>query len=145
MIEAVLSHTGPLGLITNPRRSPDAEACRAWLVDLVKADITIFNPEIADYELRRELTRNRKATGLHRMDRMAVEYQYLPVTTEAWRQGQPPASDRELDGDVILAAQAATLPLLTDRVVVATGNAGHIARFTAAKSWQDVSPPPSSD
>ncbi len=149
MIEAVLLDTGPLGLITNPRRSPDAEACRAWLADLVAADIQVFIPEIVDYELRRELTRTRKMTGLARLNRMAEEYQYLPVTTEAWRQaalfwaqarqqGQPTAGNRELDGDVILAAQAITLPLPADQVVVATGNAGHLGRFVTAKAWLDI-------
>jgi len=90
-----------------------------------------------------------KRRALARLNAMAVKYDYLPVTTEAWRQaaqfwaqarqqGQPTAGDRELDGDVILAAQAVTLALPAGEVVVATANAGHIGRFTVAKAWQDV-------
>ncbi len=145
----MLLDTGPLGLITNPKRSTEAASCRTWLVGLVAADIKVFVPEIADYELRRELTRTHKTAGLVRLERLAAEYDYLPVTTPAWRlasqlwaqarqRGQPTADPKELDGDVILAAQALSFGLPLGEVVVASTNIGHIARFTEARLWQNI-------
>ncbi len=55
---------------------------------------------------------------------------------EARQQGQPTAVDPALDGDVILAAQAATLEL-TD-VVVATTNVRPLSRFVPAALWFDI-------
>jgi hypothetical protein len=52
------------------------------------------------------------------------------------QQGRPTADPKELDGDVILAAQ--TLLLGTPDVVVATTNVGHLARYVNAKHWQEV-------
>jgi hypothetical protein len=42
-----------------------------------------------------------------------------------------------LGADAILAGQAATLR--RDRVVVASSNLKHIARFVPAERWQDIS------
>jgi predicted nucleic acid-binding protein len=106
-------------------------------------------PEIADYEIRRELLRAKKERGLVRLDALASRLEYLPLTTAAIRQaaifwaqarqqGQPTADDKALDGDVILAAQAATLGV-TD-VVIATTNIGHLSRFAPAALWPDVTP-----
>ena len=53
------------------------------------------------------------------------------------RDGPPPTS-HALDGDVILCAQALTLGVAADDLVVATVNVGHLARFLTAKRWQDI-------
>lgn len=50
--------------------------------------------------------------------------------------GQADSGPKELDGDVILAAQ--TLLLGAPDVVVATTNVGHLARYVNAKHWQDI-------
>ena len=86
-------------------------------------------PEIANYEVRRELIRARRTAGIARLDAFIGQVEFLPIETAAMRQaaafwtearhqGQPTVADPALDGDVILAAQAATL----DRpdVIVAT-------------------------
>lgn len=120
MSQVVLLDTGPLGLVTNPRRSPQSVACAQWLQALVTHDVRVIVPEIADYEVRRELLRAKKERGLARLDALASWLEYLPITTAAIRQaavfwaqarqqGQPTADDKALDGDVILAAQALTL------------------------------------
>jgi predicted nucleic acid-binding protein len=90
----------------------------------------VLVPEIADYEVRRELLRANKVRGLARHDALAARLEYLPLTTAAMRQaavfgaqacqqGRPTADDKALDGDVILAAQAMTLGA-TDVVIATT-------------------------
>jgi predicted nucleic acid-binding protein len=143
----VLLDTGPLGLVTNPKRSPQSVACAQWLQTLVGRGIRVIVPEIADYEVRRELLRAKKEKGLARLDALASRLEYLPMTTAAMRQaaifwaqarqqGQPTADDKALDGDVILAAQALTLGGAD--VVIATTNVGHLSRFAPATLWPDL-------
>ena len=106
-------------------------------------------PEIADYELRRELLRADKSRSVAVLDQYKVSMGYVPLTTEAlllaaqfWatvrQQGNPTAPDLALDADVILAAQAELLRSGGDDVVVATTNVGHLSRFVPAQAWQDV-------
>jgi predicted nucleic acid-binding protein len=145
--QVVLLDTGPLGLVTNPKRSPQSVACAQWLQTLVVRGIRVIVPEIADYEVRRELLRAKKEKGLARLDALASRLEYLPITTAAMRQaavfwaqarqqGQPTADDKALDGDVILAAQAMTLGVAD--VVIATTNVGHLSRFAPAALWPDL-------
>ena len=107
MSQVVLLDTGPLGLVTNPRRSPQSVACAQWLQALVAHGIRVIVPEIADYEVRRELLRAKKERGLARLDALASRLEYLPLTTAAIRlaamfwaqvrqQGQPTADDKAL-------------------------------------------------
>ena len=143
----VLLDTGPLGLVTNPRRSPQSVACAQWLQALVANGTRVVLPEMADYELRRELLRANRVRGVARLDALANQIEYLPLTTAAMRhaamfwaearqQGQPTADDKALDGDVILAAQAATLGVTG--VIIATTNVGHLSRFAPAAMWQEI-------
>ncbi len=140
---AVLLDAGPLGLASNPKRSGPADACNRWLRRLVAARVRVIVPEVADYEVRRELLRAGKA----RLDGLASVLEYLPLTTAAMRRaaelwaevrraGQPTAGAEALDADAILAGQALTLG--TADVVVATTNLGHLGRFVSAASWSDI-------
>ncbi|HBL13267.1 MAG TPA: nuclease [Cyanobacteria bacterium UBA11162] len=108
----------------------------------------VIIPEIADYEVRRELLRANKTKGIARLDNLAKFLEYLPLTTIAMRQaaqlwaqarqqGQPTAGDKTIDADMILAAQAITLGVPD---VVATTNVGHLSRFVAADLWQNILP-----
>jgi len=143
----VLLDAGPLGLATNPRQSPQAVACAEWLEALASAGTRLVIPEIADYEVRRELLRANRGSGLQRLDALIGAVEYLPLTTAAMRQaavywalarqqGQPTAGDRTIDGDMILAGQASTLG--TPDFVVATTNVRHLVRFVAAEVWPNV-------
>jgi predicted nucleic acid-binding protein len=145
----ILLDAGPLGLLSNPNRKGQTVACRKWLLALVAAARRVIVPEIADYEVRRELLRANKAKGVAKLDALAGQLEYLPLTTAAMRraaelwalarqQGQPTAGDNTIDGDMILAAQARTLG--TPDVVIATTNIGHLARFVAAELWQNIPP-----
>ena len=60
----VLLNAGPLGTITNPKSSPENEACKNWLASLAYNEVEIVIPEIADYEVRRECFRPARNGGL---------------------------------------------------------------------------------
>ena len=110
---------------------------------------TIFVPEIADYEVRRELLRAGRVRGIERLDQLGQRFDYLPITTavmrqaaafwaEARRQGRPTAPDPALDADMILAAQAALIVAAGDQAVIATTTVQHLSLFADARRWQDI-------
>ncbi|WP_038019329.1 nuclease [Synechococcus sp. PCC 7335] len=149
----IVLDAGPIGLITNPKISDQGIACNQWLQSHLEAGSRIILPEIADYEVRRELLRADKKKGLLRLDGLSQLVEYLPITTasirqaaglwaQARQQGQPTAGNKTIDADMILIAQAMTLEV-TD-VVIATTNVGHLSRFIAANSWQNIQPDRSS-
>lgn len=148
MSQVIVLDTGPLGLITNPKLSAEGTACAQWLQAQIASGSRVIIPEIADYEIRRELLRAHKAKGLARLDQLTQVLEYLPITTMAMRQaaqlwaqarpqGQPTAGDKTIDGDMILVAQATTLGV--SDVVIATTNVGHLSRFTRAELWTMIS------
>ena len=147
MSAVVILDSGPVGLLAQRRGVAPAEACRQWQKDLLAAGVRVILPEITDYEVRGELLRINSLSGIMRLDRLAAAVEYLPLTTAAMRkaaelwalvrqQGRPTADPKELDGDVILAAQAILLGAAD--LVVATTNVGHLSRYVSAKNWQDV-------
>lgn len=150
MILSVVLDTGPLGILSNPRDTPDTLRARAWLVDLQAAGRHVILPEIADYEARRDLIRGNKWVGIARLDLLGRELEYLALTTPAMRlaaefwalarsSGRPTAADPALDGDVILAAQAALVADRGSLVVVATTNVSHLGQYVHARHWLDIS------
>ncbi len=147
MSRVILLDSGPLGLVTNPKLSAESIACAQWLQTQVTSGNRTIIPEIADYEVRRELLRANKTKGLVRLDALISLVEYLPLTTAAMRQaakfwaqarqqGQPTAGDKTIDGDMILAAQAMTLE--ASNIIIATTNVGHLSRFAAADLWQNI-------
>jgi predicted nucleic acid-binding protein len=104
-------------------------------------------PEIADYEVRRELLRAGKTRGIERLDALLETFEYLPLSTVVMRdaallwadirkRGQPTADAKALDADVILAAQARRMDAA--EVIVATTNVHHLSRLVDAKLWREV-------
>ena len=81
MSRTILLDSGPLGLVTNPRGSNMATACGQWLQDAATAGATVVVPEIADYEVRRELIRARRTAGIARLDALISHVEYLAITT----------------------------------------------------------------
>lgn len=163
-LSAVFLDEGPLSWVTQkPGETPDSDACQAWVINLMTQGVLVCVAEVTDYELRRELLRQelrREAMGqpkrgsVARLDSfIALPGRYVPVSTNAMRQaadmwaqirnaGQPTASDKALDGDVILAAQvsifAATQGIPLSEIIVATTNVKHIDRFVQADLWSNI-------
>jgi predicted nucleic acid-binding protein len=118
MSKIVLLDSGPLGMVTTPKaKSPLYQECKVWFNSLEPKGYTVMLPEIADYEVRRELLRANKLMGIQRLDELKAILTYRPLTTEtmlkaaefwaeARRRGRPTADPKALDGDVILADQA---------------------------------------
>jgi len=145
----ILLDAGPLGMLANPKGSKTTQACKLWLQTLLQKGARVAVPEIADYEVRRELLRASLTASVQRLDILKQSLEYLPLTTptmlkaaELWaemrQQGQPTAADKALDADVILAAQAFVLEQSGAEVIVATTNTGHLNRMTQAFHWQDI-------
>jgi len=141
MIKPVMLDSGPLGKIAHPRPNPEIVE---WLNQLLDANATIVIPEITDYEVRRSLLLSGLTKSVARLDQLKHVLVYRPITTsvmlkaaELWadarKRGKPTADLKELDGDVILAAQA-----LQVNAIVATENVGHLSLFVEAKHWKDI-------
>jgi predicted nucleic acid-binding protein len=128
-------------MLCHPRPN---RATTLWFARLISSGARIYVPEIADYEVWRELIRAKLRRSLQRLDFLKTHLDYLPLSTsvmlraaELWAQarnrGTPTADPRELDGDVILAALAEKV-----RAVVATDNIGHLSLFIDARRWQEL-------
>jgi hypothetical protein len=136
----VFLDAGPLGLITNPKRTPDTIATARWVFDMEAAGHRCLVPAIADYEVRRELVRAGKALGIGRLNvfNAASPNRFVSVTDTAlllgadlWARarnaGTAPADPKELDGDVLIVAQALDTGLAPSDFIIATVNVGHHA------------------
>jgi predicted nucleic acid-binding protein len=122
-----------------------------WVADCDAAGHRVIVPEIIDYEVRRELLRSNKSSSLVVLDRLKSNLAYLPLTTaamvkaaELWasarQQGRPTSHDEKIDVDVILAAQALTLGVPADELIVATVNQRHLSLFVTADIWRNIKP-----
>jgi predicted nucleic acid-binding protein len=149
MEKVIMLDSSPVGLITNPKANPLAKDCQQWFYTLLQRKYKVILPEIVDYEIRRELLRANKLSGLRRLDQLKSEILYLPITTEimlkaaelwakARQQGKPTADNQALDGDVILASQALALKNIDYEVIIATSNKKHLSLFTEAENWQTI-------
>lgn len=137
----LLIDTGVLGQICHPRRHEDV---RLWFRRVVREHVLLVS-ELADYELRRELLRIGAARSLVRLDELAREIRYSPITTATWRRaaalwasarsaGVVTAHEAALDGDVLVASQA-----VEEKATIVTTNARHFASLSApALEWAAV-------
>ena len=147
----IVLDSGPLGLLSNPGPRGLSRTAHDWARRHVSSGARIVIPEIADYEVRRELVRASKTRGVERLDRLCGGLHYQPLTTavmreaaELWararNEGHPSAHDAALDGDVLLAAQARhlRLPMADDDIIVATTNVAHLERYVEASLWSAI-------
>ena len=143
--------SGPLGIVTNLKTASFlSQEGKVWLQSLPQKGYIVMLPEIADYEVRRELIRVGKTAGIERLDQLKSQIPYRPLTTEvmllaaqlwadARNRGKPTADRNALDGDVILAAQAIWEVNAGNEVVIATTNVGHLSQFVDAREWRLIS------
>ncbi|MEH2395416.1 MAG: hypothetical protein V7K21_28445 [Nostoc sp.] len=149
MSRAVLLDTHPLSQVTHPQVNLKVQQ---WLQSLRKTETIIRVPEIADYELRRELLRQGKQKSIDRLNKLS-QICLIPLTPETMRkaaelwawvrnQGKSTASNDSLDGDVILATQAILQLKSFNQVIVVTTNLKHISRFESegicVLDWQQT-------
>jgi predicted nucleic acid-binding protein len=152
MARVIVLDSGPLGDACRKRGKPDVDDLTLWLIRAKWNGAIIAIPDIADYEVRRGLLFGGAREGIERLDRLREELGfYIPISTEAmrmaaelWadarRNGFATADDKEIDADVILAAQARRFAGLTDTLVVATYNEKHLSRYLDARHWRDILP-----
>ena len=137
--------SGPLGQLSHadPSRHPEI---KAWFDELLASDLSVVIPEIADFEVRRSLILEHRVRSLERLDQLAIDSGYLPITTECmrlaarlWAQsrrtGRSVGDPKELNADVILAAQATE-----SGAIIATDNVGHLGQFVEARPWATIKP-----
>ena len=150
MARIVLLDAGLIGLLVSNPRLAAVEEGRAWLVGLLgRSEPTI--PDVASYEVRRELVRLGASEKLIRLDDLHDGFRRAAVTEDAWdkaaefwalvrKAGRPTASPEALDADAILAGVAATIATPGDAVVIATTNVRHLVRFPGvdARPWREV-------
>jgi len=141
-----------LSKLCHPRAYP--EVCQ-WFDQFVGQQVgnRVFIPELADYELRRELIRllikqNQGQSSLDRLDQLGRDFDFLRVTTSHFRAGARmwaearsaglvTASSKSLDIDVLLAAQA-----LDVQGIVVTSNLRHFGFYgVPAKDWTEIDSP----
>lgn len=119
---------------------------------MLKGGNRVLVPAIIYFERKRELLRANKPFSVGRLEVFSrASNRYIPLTDEALRlaaelwakarqEGRPTADSKELDIDVILAAQALSFGVPASDVVVATTNVRHLAQFVAAKHWTGIVP-----
>ena len=153
MSRVIILDTGPLGLLTNPKKTPEPRAITRWALDMMARGHRLVVPAIADYEVRRELERVGQRKGLAQLDAFSAARadRYLALTdgslrlaAKLWAQarnaGMPTADPKELDCDVLIAAQALTMGIPASDLVIATTNVGHLSRFVTADLWTNIKP-----
>jgi hypothetical protein len=151
MARIIVLDAGPLGLASKPRGKPGVDRCNGWINAIEAAGARIVAPEIADYEVRRELLRVNAKAGIRRLDQFVSVLDYEPIMTLAMRRaaefwatvrqaGTPTADPHALDADCILAAQISLLGGPDDIVTIATTNRRHLGRFPGidAQEWGTI-------
>ena len=154
MARLILLDSGPLGMIVRAPSKPQIVRCIMWLRTVAVSGATVVIPEIAHYEVRRELFRIRAIGSLRRLEYFldpSGGLVHLTLSTEAmikaaefWallrQSGIPTSSPDSLDADAILAGQAALAGQPGDTVTIATTNLAHLNRFPGidAQSWDQI-------
>lgn len=81
MSRVILLDTNPLSKVTHPKIDPKVQQ---WLKSLRDTKTFIRVPEIADYELRRELLRERKHKSIEHLNQLS-KICLIPITPETMR------------------------------------------------------------
>lgn len=146
MSQSVLLDSGPLGQICHSDPTRHSEI-KAWFELLLARGISVYIPAITDFEVRRSLILAKRTRSLSRLDALQARAEFLAITPADLRlaarlwamareRGRSVGDPKELNADVILAAQAVSMI----DAVVATENVGHLGLFTEARPWATIKP-----
>ena len=154
MARLILLDSGPLGLIVRVHQAASRSLCQVAEGHFGNRTRPVIIPEIAHYEVRRELFRIRAVGSLRRLEYYldpSGGLRHLTLTTDAiikaaefWaflrQSGIPTASLDALDADAILAGQAVPAGQPGDIVTIATTNLAHLNRFPGidAQIWDQI-------
>ncbi|MBL9219814.1 MAG: hypothetical protein JNG82_15100 [Opitutaceae bacterium] len=138
--------SGPLGLLSHPDPQRHPELNR-WFAAHYEAGTIFVFPEISDFEVRRNLILERRRRSLRRLNDLHYFGRYLPINTAAmrlaaafWadlrRTGRPVGHPKELNADVIVAAQA-----IQAKAVLITNNPRHFPTQLETSVWADLKLP----
>ncbi len=146
----LLLDTGILGQLCHPSKQTNQPASD-WVEAILESgsEDRIYLPELCDYELRRKLLHlvrkgQSSQRSIQRLDELCELLDYLPLDTATMRKaaefwsdsrsrGNPTAADVSLDGDVILAAQAAMIG-----GTIVTTNRKHLSQFVPARDRSEI-------
>jgi predicted nucleic acid-binding protein len=158
----LLLDTNLLRRLCHPSGHKDVQSWyRGWINHgLAGGDVEFVISAVADYELRRGYMyalgrRNDARQSLSQLDELCGLWEVQQISprnlrdaaamwADARRKGTPTASDRDVDWDILIAAQAKELAERTTgvRVVVVTSNAKHFEVHGAdAKDWHELPAP----
>jgi hypothetical protein len=148
----ILLDAGPLGFAAGVPGRPLPVRCALWIASLQRQGAMIIHPEIADYEVRRELLRRGATSSIDRLNDLKRALDFREITTPAmlqaaefWallrRGGRPTAGPDTLDADAILAGMAIAEGQPGDHVLIAMTKVLHLARFPGidARIWDTIS------
>ena len=118
MSRVVVLDSGPLGALCNAGKKKGPHAASQWFGTLMSNGVRVVVPEIADYEVRRELLRAGKGASIEALNGLWDSLSYWALTTAAMRRaaelwadarqsGRPTAGDDTIDADMILCARSA--------------------------------------
>lgn len=68
-------------MLVHPAETGEPRECKAWLKQVVLGGAAVYVPEIADYELRRELLRMKSAESIRRLDELKTQLRYRAINT----------------------------------------------------------------
>ena len=131
----------PLGRLARVRSDP-SDVLR--LNRLIASNTAILIPEVSDFEIRRSLLLHGLVASISELNFLQKQFVYVPITTsvmltaaDLWAQsrkrGRPTADVKELDCDVVLAAQA-----IESGAEILTENVGHLEQFVTVHQWSSL-------
>jgi hypothetical protein len=146
----VLLDESPLAAITHPSSKGDAGVAKTWYAELRAAGITVRVPQIADYELRRQLILKNFLSSIALLNQVIrqtgglvpIKEKTFQHAAKLWAQrrknNEAARDDKSLDGDMILCAQAWSLTRPRQKVIVASSNIKHLKSFVECDEWKNI-------
>jgi len=151
----VFIDSGVLGLLAKPDKDGEVIQCKNWLYYVLSKGVYVVSSDICDYEIRRSLIleaeRKKLIPNINTLDNLRNIIDFLPITYEVtcqaaqiWAkarlQGQPTASDKTIDVDMIIAAHWLRLKdqFPSRYIVIATTNVKHLSLFAEALTWENI-------